>query len=56
MVELKTIKLPLQPSNLLSVYSHTGIMTVRLSHGLVEDEVRVTVDIKPLNPMLGGDA
>jgi hypothetical protein len=55
-VELETIKLLLQLPNLLSVCHHAGVMTFRLSDDLVDDELRVTAYIKPLNPKLGSDA
>jgi hypothetical protein len=31
-------------------------MTVRLSHYLIDIELRVSTDVKPLNPEFGGDA
>jgi hypothetical protein len=40
----------------MSVCRHAGVMAVRLPHDLVDDELRVTVDVKPLNPKLGSDA
>jgi hypothetical protein len=55
-MELETVELFLQPSNLLSICCYVGVVAVRLSHDLVEDELRVTMDVKPLNPELGGDA
>jgi hypothetical protein len=56
MMELKIVKLFLQPPNLLSICHHERVMAVRLSHDLVDDELRVTVDVKPLNPEFSGDA
>jgi hypothetical protein len=56
MMELEIIKLFLQPPNLLSICHHARVMAVRLSHDLVDDELRVTVDMKPLNPEFSGDA
>jgi hypothetical protein len=32
-----------------------GVTAVRLSHDLVDDKFRVTADVEPLNPELGGD-
>jgi hypothetical protein len=55
MVELETIKLLLQLPNLLPVSSHAGVAVVQLSHDLVDDELRVTADVKPMNPKLDGD-
>jgi hypothetical protein len=45
-----------QVSYLLPVCGHAGVMAVRLSHDLIDDELRVSTDRKPLNPKLGGDA
>jgi hypothetical protein len=33
-----------------------GVMTVRLSHHLIDDEFRFSPDVKPLNLKFGGDA
>jgi hypothetical protein len=55
MMKLKTVELLLQPPNLLSVCCHAGVIAVRLSHELVDDELRVTVDVKSLDPELNGD-
>jgi hypothetical protein len=56
MVELKTVEFSLQLSYLLPVRSQARVTTVRLPHDLIDDELRVSVDIKPLNPKLGSDA
>jgi hypothetical protein len=56
MLELKAIDLLLQLSNLLPVCSHTGVAIVQLSRNLIDDELRVSADVKPLNPKFGGDA
>jgi hypothetical protein len=53
MVELEAVKLLLQLSNLLPLCSHAGVTTVRLSHNLIDDEFRVSADVKP-NPKFGG--
>jgi hypothetical protein len=50
-VELEIIEL-LQLLNVLPVCRHVGVMTVRLPHDLVDDELKVTADIKLLNPKL----
>jgi hypothetical protein len=50
-VELEIIEL-LQLPNVLPVCRHVGVMTVRLPHDLVDDELKVTADIKLLNPKL----
>jgi hypothetical protein len=56
MMKFKDIKLLLKLSNLLMVRHHTGITRVRFPHDLVGDKLRVTTDIKLLDPKLGGDA
>jgi hypothetical protein len=55
MVKLEAVKFLLQLSYLLSVCIHAGVTTIRLFHDLIDDEPRVSVDIKPLNPMFGGN-
>jgi hypothetical protein len=52
MVELETIELLLQLPNLLPVCHHAGVVTVWLSHDLVDDELRVIMDVKLLNPVM----
>jgi hypothetical protein len=49
MVELESIELLLQLLNLLPLCCHARVATVRLSHDLVVDELRVTTDMKLLN-------
>jgi hypothetical protein len=56
MVELETIKYLLQPPYVLLVCRHAGFATTRLSHYLVDDKLRVSVDVKPWNPKFGGYA
>jgi hypothetical protein len=55
-VELESIKLLLQLPNLLSVCHHEGFVAFRLSHDLVDDELRITADVNLLNPKLNGYA
>jgi hypothetical protein len=43
-------------SNLLSKCRHAGVTVVSLSYDMVDDELRVIADLKPLDPMLGGNA
>jgi hypothetical protein len=38
------------------VYHHAGVATVRLPHYLVENELRVALDAKPLDPELDSNA
>jgi hypothetical protein len=56
MVELKTIELLLQLPNLLPVCRYAVIAVVWLTHYLLDDQLRVTTDIKPLNPKLDDNA
>jgi hypothetical protein len=56
MMELKTIELLFQHPDLLLVCRHAGVMVVRLSHDLVDDELIVATDVKSFNPELSGDA
>jgi hypothetical protein len=55
MMKFKAIKL-LKLSYLLSVCYHVGVAAVQLPHELVDDELRVIVDVKWLDPELDGDA
>jgi hypothetical protein len=48
--------LPNFSSNLLSICYHEGVTTVQFSHDMAAEELRVTVDVKPLDPELGGNA
>jgi hypothetical protein len=52
----ETVKLLFKLSYLLLVYRHAGVMAIRLPHDLVDDELRVTTEVKPLDPELDGDA
>jgi hypothetical protein len=56
MTKFKAIELLFMLSNLLTVCCHVGVMIVRLPDDLVDDELRVTTDVKPLDPKLDGDA
>jgi hypothetical protein len=40
----------------MSVGHHVGVVIVRLSHYLIDDELKISVDVKPLNPKFSGDA
>jgi hypothetical protein len=55
MMKLETIELLLQLPNLLSVCHNVGVTAVRLPHDFVYNELRVTMNVKPLNPELSGD-
>jgi hypothetical protein len=54
MMKFETIKLLLELSDLLSVCLHAGFMAVRLPHDVVDNELEVITDIKPLDLELGG--
>jgi hypothetical protein len=56
MMKLETIKFFLQPSYLLLVGHHAGVTIVRHSHYLLDHELRVSTEVKPLNPEFGSDA
>jgi hypothetical protein len=55
MMKFKTIKLLLELPYLLAICHHAGVMVVQLPHDLADDELRVVVDVKLLDPELGGD-
>jgi hypothetical protein len=56
MVELEAVELLLQVSNLLEVCSHEWVTIVWLSHNLIDDELRVSTDVKLLNPKFSCNA
>jgi hypothetical protein len=56
MMKFETIKLHRKIFYILIVCCHAGVMAVQLPHDLVDDELRVTVDVKLLDPELGSDA
>jgi hypothetical protein len=56
MMKIKTIKLLLELPYVLEVCLHVGVTVIRLPHDLVDDELRVAMHIKLLDPELGGDA
>jgi hypothetical protein len=55
-MKFKAIEFLLKLSYLLAVGHHAGVMAVRFPHDMVDDELRVTTDIKSLDPELDGDA
>jgi hypothetical protein len=55
MMKFKSIELLFKLSYLLMVCCHAGVMTIRLPHDLVDDELGVATDVKPLDPELDGD-
>jgi hypothetical protein len=54
-VDLKTVEFLLQPSYLVPVYHHVGVTASRLSHYLIDDELRGSADVKSLNPKFCSD-
>jgi hypothetical protein len=55
-VKFETIELLLKLSILLTVCLNAGVVAVRFPHDLVDDKLKVTADVKPLDPELDGDA
>jgi hypothetical protein len=55
MVKFQTVKLHLKLPFLLVVCHHAGVTTIQLPHDQVDEELRVTMGVKPLDPELGGD-
>jgi hypothetical protein len=56
MMKFKVVELLLELPYLLVVCRHAGITTIRLPHDLVDDELRVPMDVESLDPELGSDA
>jgi hypothetical protein len=56
MMKFKTIELLLMLSYLLAISCHVGITSVQFPHDLVDNELRFTTDVKPLDPKNGSDA
>jgi hypothetical protein len=56
MMKFKSIELLLMLCYLLMVCHHVGITTVRLRHDMVDDELEVIADVKPMDLELGRDA
>jgi hypothetical protein len=54
-VELKAIEFLLQLPNLLPLCVHVGVTTISHSHKLIDDELKVSADLKPLNTKFGDD-
>ena len=55
-IEFEAIEFILQSSNFLAICSHLGVMTAQLLHDLVDDQLRVTPDVKASDAQLDGDA
>ena len=56
MIELEAVESILQPSDFLVVCLHLGVVAARLLHDLVDDQLRVALDIKSSDAQLNGDA
>jgi hypothetical protein len=56
MVELEAVKFLLQLSYFLPICSHVGVVIVRLSRDLIDDELRVSTDVMLPNSKFGGNA
>jgi hypothetical protein len=54
-MKFKTIELFLELSDFLLVCRHPRVTVVLLPHDLVDNNLRVTADVKPLDIELGGD-
>jgi hypothetical protein len=55
-MEFEVIKFLLELSYLLAVCRHARVAAIQLSHDLVDDELGVVMDVKPLDPEIDGDA
>ena len=55
-IEFEAIEFVLQPSDLLAVRSHLGIVAARLLHDLVDDQLGVALDVEASDAQLDGDA
>jgi hypothetical protein len=56
MMKFKAVELLLEFPYLLAVYRHAGVAIIRLPHDLIDDELRVLMDVEPLDPDLDSDA
>jgi hypothetical protein len=56
MMKFKVNELHLELSYLLIVCRHAGVTTIRLPCVLVDDDLKVTTDVKRLDPELDSDA
>jgi hypothetical protein len=56
MMKFETIELLLKLSNLMLVCCHKRVVTTRLPHDLVDDDLRVTADVKPQDLELSCEA
>ena len=55
-IEFQAIEPVLQPSDLLALCYHLGVMAARLLHDLVYDQLGVPSDVEALDAQLDGDS
>jgi hypothetical protein len=55
-MKFKTVELLLELPYLSVVGRHAGVVAIRLPHGLIDNELRVTADVELMDPELGSDA
>ena len=55
-IEFEAFEFVLQPSDLLAVRSHLGIMAARLLHDLVNDQLGVASNVEASDAQLDGDS
>ena len=56
MIEFEAIEFVLQPSDFLAIRSHLGVVTARLLHDLVDNQLGVTSDVEASDAQLDGNA
>ena len=56
LIELETIELVHQLVDFSAICSHLSTVAAQLLHDLVDDQLGVTLDVKPLDTQLDGDA
>ena len=55
-IEFEAVEFVLQPLDFFAVRGHLGIVTARLLHDLVDDQLGVTPDVEALDAQLDGNA
>ena len=55
-IELEAVESVLQPSDFLAVRSHLGVVTARLLHNLVDDQLGVAPDVEASDAQLDSDS
>jgi hypothetical protein len=54
-MKFKAIEFLLEPSYLLTMGCHAWVTTIQLPHDLVDNDLRLTMDVKPLDTELSSD-